>query len=130
MAILGCAVSAGASTITTDCSNAHATIKKTAGGGGEDRNAVIVLVSRYDSSGKFVDQIEKFYDLNITESERVVMSQTGGMSSSEVYTVKMTFSRKDGLAMPDAYSKLKNPDGSLSDNFICEIVRTSTPRFP
>ncbi len=94
----------------TTCSNEGGTISMADG-------KVSILVSRHPK-----DQLEEFKltDLEIVQDPISAMpAEKYGCTSRTVGFLKITLKQKSGSAMPDAYNRLAQRDGSLSDYFIC-----------
>lgn len=107
---------------TTECVNVGQTLRMKQPNVFLRAKFLEVLISKYDAQGNLNDQVQEFNfdELNILESEKTELAhEKRGCTTRNVYSVKMTFTRKDGNQMPHAYNRLANEDGSLSDYFLC-----------
>lgn len=110
-----------ASSILQSCTNASGTILIS------NFNSLKVITGKYASDGTYKEQSLMFdlrQEVTMTVSEKIVVDTESQCSfSSETTVQKVTFALTSGEKLPNSYSKNANPDGTLSEVFLCKESR-------
>jgi hypothetical protein len=116
---------ANASSIDTTCSDASQSFHFSGHGGGTDAVSI-----RTDHRGNKVEL--STYEDQITLEFKTVATlpdERGNRWFARVSVEQITIRPLGKTVLPDAYSRLKNADGSLTETVLCKTSYVSSPIF-
>jgi hypothetical protein len=116
---------AQASSIDTSCSDASQSFHFSGHGGGTDAVSI-----RIDHEGRKVD-LSTYEDQISLEFKTLATlpDERGNRWFARVSVEQITIRPVGKTVLPDAYSRLKNADGSLTETVICKTSFVSSPIF-
>lgn len=115
--------------IYVDCSNTGNTIRFTHPDYfAFEEGELSILIHKYNDKNEIDEKFVTFEasQVSLAPSERTkIKTEKFKCTETEYFWMKYTFVQKSGEPMPNAYNRLANSDGSLSDYFICKEVKSS-----